>query len=257
MGHADVLAEVKRAVAASSTEYAERSAVLRVLAKHGDVTIPTLQQTRSADGRGVKVYLWKGTKAGDFGLITGPKVQGRIATMAELSASVKGAEEAGIYVQAASGSDRAMQDTREAAEKIAAKAGRQVRESASFGARGRRSAGSASAAPAAPQYAAPMPTGRPVPSRHREHDLPDTGDVAWQSPIQGHRAAQQFHAVPPASPTGRRASRREGVGGTFEPVYRPPAPAPAARAAGTTSREEMMAQFKSLAAEVIAQLRTG
>lgn len=74
---------LQEAVKERRTEDGERAAVARVLAHYGFTGEPSVHQTTGMDANGnavgvARLYLYRGTPAGDFVLIAGPSIEGRI-----------------------------------------------------------------------------------------------------------------------------------------------------------------------------------
>lgn len=79
-----LLDQIARSVEAAKTEAGEVNAVIEKLVLEGYLNIPEATMVKAKDGRMVRVYLWESTPAGDFALITGPDVDGRVVSNEEL-----------------------------------------------------------------------------------------------------------------------------------------------------------------------------
>jgi hypothetical protein len=79
-----LLDQIAKAVEGAKTEAGEVNAVIEKLVLQGYLNIPEATMVKAKDGRTVRVYLWEGTPAGDFALITGPDVDGRVVSNEEL-----------------------------------------------------------------------------------------------------------------------------------------------------------------------------
>lgn len=81
-----LLRKIKSAVKDRATESAQRKAVAQVLAEAGNVTLPEISTARDSHGGTVRFYVFQGTPAGDFALITGPSIEPQVHTLDELDA---------------------------------------------------------------------------------------------------------------------------------------------------------------------------
>jgi hypothetical protein len=91
--HDALLDQIAKAVEGAKTEAGEVNAVIEKLVLQGYLNIPEATMVKAKDGRTVRVYLWEGTPAGDFALITGPDVDGRVVSNEELQGICKVARE--------------------------------------------------------------------------------------------------------------------------------------------------------------------
>lgn len=81
-----LLRKIKLAVQDRATESAQRTAVARLLAEAGYVTLPQISSARDSQGGTVRFYVFQGSPAGDFALITGPSIEPMVHTLDELDA---------------------------------------------------------------------------------------------------------------------------------------------------------------------------
>lgn len=207
-----VLNAVKQKVGKRRTESGERNAVAAVLAKYGWVGEPSqVGQGAAEDGRRIRIYLWEGTPAGDFALVTGPSADGEIITAAELAAEQAAAGKILVSV----GAPPAKYE-RQALGGIARAAARGAREQPSV--RTTRKPRS-------------MPPGKPVkaPRRGMEYTTPSR-PVPW---------SPRRPVVPPADIYAPVAVEE------VEEVEEVPAPAPAPEFSKEETAE-LMGQFREL-----------
>lgn len=89
MSKASVFAAVKAAARGVKTETGVRNAIQRALAEHGWRTLPSVERARHPDAGLVRVYLWRGSPAGDVVLISGPSIQHEIRLASDLASPGK------------------------------------------------------------------------------------------------------------------------------------------------------------------------
>lgn len=94
----DIRDGIQLAIGKLVGEAAQRNAVVRILANLGHRSAPSVVSAR-LDGDVLRMYLWKGSPAGDIILATGPAFLPKILTPSDISE-----ERPGVYVLA--GSDK-------------------------------------------------------------------------------------------------------------------------------------------------------
>lgn len=192
--------EIKSRVAKRNSEQGELAAVTRLLAEHGYTKRPEISTTRDKKGAAVRIYLWRGSPAGDLVLIGGPSFVGEVKHLSELA---KTKVPAGFYVEAGAGSER---DDKRIADTLA----RATKEG--------KSAGTASKAPRAPR----AHKAAPAPRAPRITGVRSGGRAPYLPGIDTVRAPK---APKIRGPMASSAPYRPGVSRVYG--ERPPAPAPA------------------------------
>lgn len=236
MSHESIYAEVQAAIRARKTEEGELGAVARVLAKHGLRGKPQVLQApaRSPEGRNLgvaRIYLFENTPAGDFVLVTGPKVDAVIERPTRLK--IPGVTKGSVFAQVPDGSASRI---RRVGQRFAAHertAGREPRR------KGQR-ASKASSPPtwiSTPGVSAPI--GRPL------APLPPLGGGGGVYQPPG------LVSIPGGLPAGSRRPRRGGDATSGDWV---PAGGLPAASVPEPSDAQRMAMFEQLLAKVLGQV---
>lgn len=89
---ATVLKKIREAVSERISETAQRNAVMQTLGLYGarDVHPSETRMGRMPQGGAFRIYIWTGTPAGDFALITGPTVEAEIKKLADIEVKGQG-----------------------------------------------------------------------------------------------------------------------------------------------------------------------
>lgn len=124
LSQSQVFDAVRTAALKRKSERAQLTAIAKMLAIHGGLKQPKVRSTRDSAGGTVRLYVYEGTSAGDFVLITGPSIEAEVKPMSDLA--VEKAPK-GFYVEVGAGSARDEQRVKRAltsAEKAAKRAAR-------------------------------------------------------------------------------------------------------------------------------------
>lgn len=91
-----ILRAVREAVQARNSEAGERNAIAATLIRYGYAKQPHIYSGRTADGRGIRVYVWSAAlepgREGDLLLVTGPNIEGEVHRAGDVGFEAKGGQ---------------------------------------------------------------------------------------------------------------------------------------------------------------------